>query len=104
MKILYVGDVMGELGIEVVGKILLKLRKEKQIDLVIAQAENTTNGKGLSQADFTRLKKIGIDSCSGGNWRMMQEDILPALNDPSQQIIRPANYPAGNPRLVYNNI
>lgn len=101
MKILYVGDVMGEPGLQVVEKVLPKLRRERQIDLVIAQSENVTEGKGITPADFQRLRKAGVDFCTGGNWSLYREEIIPALSDPAQPIIRPANYPAGTPGLSY---
>lgn len=99
MKILYVGDVMGEVGLEVLEKVLPGLRREKQIDLVIAQAENVTEGKGVSLPDFQRLRAAGVDFCTGGNWTLHRQEIIPALNDPVQPIIRPANYPDGTPGL-----
>ncbi len=104
MNILYVGDVMGEVGIEVVEKVLPGLVKEKQIDLVIAQAENVSEGKGITLADFQRLRKAGVDFCTGGNWSLHREEIIPALCDPAQPIIRPANYPAGTPGLGYKYV
>lgn len=104
MRILYVGDVMGEPGVEVLEKVLPDLKKQKHIDLVIAQAENVTDGKGINQADFQRIRQAGVDFCTGGNWSLFREDILPALNDPTQPIIRPANYPAGTPGLGYKYI
>ena len=104
MNILYVGDVMGEAGLRVVERELPKLRAEKQIDFVVAQAENVTDGRGVSQADFKRLRNAGIDFCSGGNWSLYREEIIPALQDPNQPIIRPANYPAGTPGLGYKTV
>jgi len=101
VKILYLGDVMGELGLRTVERVLPNLRSERQIDFVVAQAENVTDGKGISQADFTRLKKAGVDFCTGGNWTLYLEEIYPALNNPSQPIVRPANYPEGTPGLAY---
>lgn len=92
---------MGEVGIEVVEKVLPILRQEKHIDLVIAQAENVTAGKGISVEDFARLKRAGIDFCTGGNWTLHNEEIYPALSDPSQPIVRPANYPAGTTGSSY---
>jgi 2',3'-cyclic-nucleotide 2'-phosphodiesterase len=97
MKVLYLGDIMGEPGINVVSEILLTLKKDKQIDLVIAQAENVTEGKGLSKADFIRLKNMGIDFCTGGNWSLHKTDIHDYLADPQQPVIRPANYPEDTP-------
>jgi len=99
MNILYLGDIMGEPGIQVVEKQLPALRKEYDIDAVIAQAENLSDGKGIRIADLKRLQKIGIDFCTGGNHSFFRSEIYPALSDPSQPIIRPANYPTGNPGL-----
>lgn len=99
MNILYVGDVMGEAGIEVIEIVVPRLRQQKSIDLVIAQAENVSDGKGINVADFTRLRKAGVDFCTGGNWSLHEEEIIPALSDPAQPIIRPANYPLGTPGL-----
>jgi metallophosphoesterase (TIGR00282 family) len=99
MNILYVGDVMGETGLEVVEKLLPPLRKEEKLDLVIAQAENLTEGRGILPQDFERLTRAGVDFCTGGNWTMYRDEIFPALNDPTQPIIRPANYPTSTPGL-----
>ena len=104
MNILYVGDIMGEVGIEVVEKVIPDLRKEKQIDLVIAQSENVSDGKGISLSDFQRLQKAGVDFFTGGNWSLHKADILPALSDPNQPIIRPANYPVGTPGMGFKYI
>jgi len=101
MNILYLGDVMAEPGIKVVEKVLPGLRASHKIDLVIAQAENLSDGKGIRRDDFTRLKKAGVDFCSGGNHSLFRPEILPQLNDPAQPVIRPANYPAGTPGLGY---
>jgi metallophosphoesterase (TIGR00282 family) len=101
MNILYVGDIMGEPGLKFIERELPKIRNEHKVDVVIAQAENVTDGKGISLADFWRLKKAGVDFCTGGNWSLHQEEIVQAMNDPGQPIIRPANYPEGTPGLGY---
>jgi 2',3'-cyclic-nucleotide 2'-phosphodiesterase len=101
MNILYVGDIMGEPGIRLIEKELPKLRNELKVDVVIAQAENVSNGKGVNLADFWRLRKAGVDFCTGGNWSLHEEEIVQAMNDPAQPIIRPANYPDGTPGLGY---
>lgn len=88
---------MGEAGIRTVAKVLPEIKKEHAVDLVIAQAENVTNGKGLSKQDFKRLRDMGIDFCTGGNWTMNLDELHDFLNDPQQPVIRPANYPAGTP-------
>jgi metallophosphoesterase (TIGR00282 family) len=101
MKILYVGDIMAEPGIRAVEKVLPKLKKDLQIDLVIGQAENLSDGKGILPKDFSRIQKTGIDFCTGGNWSLNKEEIIPYLEDPNEPIIRPANYPAGTAGLGY---
>ena len=101
MKILYVGDVMGEMGLKVVEKALPDLRREHSVDLVIAQAENLSDGKGVRLADFERLQKAGVDFCTGGNHIAFRPEVIPLLEDPRVPIIRPANYPDGTPGLGY---
>jgi hypothetical protein len=104
MNILYVGDVMGEPGIRVIEKIVPSLRSEQQIDLVIAQGENVTDGKGITPDDFNRLQAAGVDFCTGGNWTLHRDEITTMLDDPDEPIIRPANYPVGTPGLGYKFI
>lgn len=101
MNILYIGDIMGEVGVDVVERSLPELRHKHEIDLAIAQVENVTEGKGITQVDFQRLRKAGVDFGTGGNWSLFRDDIFPALNDSHQPIVRPANYPTGAPGLVY---
>jgi metallophosphoesterase (TIGR00282 family) len=101
MNILYLGDVMAEAGIKVVEERLPKLRQEYEVDIVIAQAENTTDGRGINKADFKRLRRAGVDFCTGGNWTLHDSDIHDYLDDPQQPIVRPANYPPGTPGKGY---
>ncbi|HSX29810.1 MAG TPA: TIGR00282 family metallophosphoesterase [Candidatus Saccharimonadales bacterium] len=104
MTILYVGDVMGESGIRIVERVLPGLKKDKAIDLVIAQAENLSDGKGVRPDDLKRLQAAGVDFCTGGNHSFFREEIFDALNDPGQPIIRPANYPTGTPGLGHKYV
>jgi len=101
MKILYVGDIMGEPGIEVVESVLPGLLKDQQIDLVIAQAENVSEGRGITVEDYRRLQKAGVNFFTGGNWSLHQKEIWPLLENADEPIVRPANYPAGTPGLGY---
>src|SRR5262249_577598 len=104
VNILYVGDVMAETGLRAGGKALSAIRQEKAFDLGVTQAENVTEGRGITPADFKRLRAAGVDFCTGGNWSLYHEAIAPALTDPQQPIIRPANYPEGTPGLGYKYI
>jgi metallophosphoesterase (TIGR00282 family) len=92
---------MGEPGIQMVETLLPALRHTHAIDVVIAQAENLSDGKGVRAADFERLRKAGVDFCTGGNHTLYRPEIYPQLNNPASPIIRPANYPAGTPGRGY---
>jgi metallophosphoesterase (TIGR00282 family) len=91
MKILYIGDVMGEVGIETVENILPELVQSKSIDLVIAQAENVTNGKSMSLVDMKRLQDTGVHFFTGGNHTPALQEIHASLEDENVPIIGPAN-------------
>ncbi len=101
MNILYIGDIMAEPGLTLIEKYLPNLRRQYAADVVIAQAENLSDGKGIMLLDFNRLKKAGVDFCTGGNHSFAREEIFAQMNDPAQPIIRPANYPTGTPGLGY---
>lgn len=91
MKLLYIGDIMGEAGIETVGKVLPDLKKQEHIDVVIAQAENVTAGRGMSVEDYKRLVSLGVEGFSGGNHTVSLSETTALLNDPNVPVTGPAN-------------
>ena len=91
MKILYIGDVMAEMGIQAIETVLPSLRAEKQIDFVVAQAENVSDGKGLNLEDFERLKRAGIDAFTGGNHTPQRAELCELLEDRQAPVVGPAN-------------
>lgn len=93
MKILYVGDVMGPMGVAVLERLLPELRESERIDVVIAQAENVTAGKGLNIADYEKLRAVGVDGFTGGNWTPYLKETLNLLSDPNIPVAGPANMP-----------
>jgi metallophosphoesterase (TIGR00282 family) len=104
VKILYIGDIMGAAGIKAVGEILPKLKNQYELDLVIAQGENVSQGKGIIPEDYNRLKDLGVDFLTGGNWTIHKPEIWPLLKNAAEPIIRPANYKfvtkSGNKTIV----
>lgn len=104
MNILYVGDVMGDPGIAVVEQVLPGLREQYSIDLVIAQAENLSDGKGVRVRDFDRLRAAGVDFGTGGNHILRRAEAHLLLDDPDVPLIRPANYPPTTPGRGYKYI
>lgn len=101
MKLLYLGDVMGLPGLEAVELVLPEVTKAYDVDVVIAQAENLSDGKGVRLDDFERLQAAGVHFCTGGNHTLFRSEIFSSLSDPDEPIIRPANYPDGTPGLGY---
>lgn len=97
MNILYIGDIMGKPGVDVVKKVLPELLRDYTLDLIIAQAENVTEGRGMSRADYKMLHTLGIDFFTGGNWSLYRPELHKDLADPSEPVIRPANYPKNTP-------
>lgn len=101
MRFLYIGDIYGEPGVEVVRKTLPELKKTHNIDVVIAQSENVSEGRSLLPKDRVLLQSLGIDFFTGGNWSLFRDEAHGDLNDPNVPVTRPANYPEGTPGLGY---
>lgn len=97
MRILMIGDIFGRRGRETVKKLLPGLKKEKDIQLVIANCENLSHGKGATLETIQEMKQSGIDFFTSGNhiWHS-SKDLINKLSDKKFPVLRPANYPEGN--------
>ena len=96
--VIYLGDVVGEVGLAALGLRIDQLRQDYSPDVIIAQGENLSGGRGITPADFDRLRDLGIDGVTGGNWSLHHSEIEPLLADPNQPITAPANWlPAAGP-------
>lgn len=93
MKILTVGDIVGENGLDKLKQILPKLREEKQIDFVVVNAENVAGGMGITLKNWNELLKLNIDAFTMGNHTWAKKDIFQFIDHP--KLIRPANYSKG---------
>jgi metallophosphoesterase (TIGR00282 family) len=91
MRILYIGDVMAAMGVATVQRVLPHLRITEHIDLVIAQAENVTHGKGLGVEDYQQLRSYGVDGFTGGNHTLSLKDGLGLLKDVHVPVTGPSN-------------
>ncbi|MGL5591386.1 MAG: TIGR00282 family metallophosphoesterase [Mycoplasmoidaceae bacterium] len=89
MKILFIGDISGEDGIRAIKDNVKSIIKNEKIDYVIANAENTTDGRGLNFTDYKKLMEYGINFFTMGNHTWKQKDCKIVLSE--QNIIRPAN-------------
>lgn len=99
MKILAVGDLVGETGLERLKKDLPKLQEAENIDFTIVNGENVAGGMGMTTKNFHELNKLNIDVITMGNHTWGKKDIFSFIDKPN--IIRPANYSRGVPGHGY---
>ncbi len=100
MRVMLVGDVIGRPGRRAFRKYVQQLRKEKGIDVVIANGENSAAGKGLTRTSLDELYSGGADIVTTGNHVWDKKDVLEFI-DSEPFLIRPANYPEGAPGKGY---
>ena len=100
MKILAVGDLVGESGVKKLKEILPNLRKENNIDFVIVNAENSAGGMGITTKIFNDLKALNIGAITMGNHTWGKKDIFTFIDD--EKLLRPANYSRGVVGKGYN--
>lgn len=96
MKVLFIGDIIGEPGRKMVRQHLRGLREAHRPDLVIANGENAAGGFGITSVIADELFFLGIDVLTSGNHVWDKKEIEPYLAK-QDRLIRPANYPEGNP-------
>ena len=91
-----VGDAVGRTGRRAVAALLPKLRRELEIDLVIANGENAAAGRGLTLSSAEEFLAAGVDIITSGNHIWDQKEIVGHLEG-ALPIVRPLNYPPGAP-------
>ena len=96
VRILFVGDVVGNPGRRALSEVLEKTVDRRKIDFTIVNIENAAGGFGLTREIYDDLKKLPIDVFSSGNHIWDRREFVPAL-DELEDVLRPANYPKGNP-------
>ena len=97
MKILFIGDIFGKAGRDAVKQIVPALRQTEAIDLVVANGENANHGNGISFDNYQELRDAGVDWLTSGDHIWSVKEFVGQLDDPTIQVLRPANYPAGAP-------
>ena len=95
-KLLCVGDVVGKPGCRVLSQKLSQLRKEHDIDCVIANVENAAGGSGLTVNLYEKMRRYGVDLMTMGDHVYRRDEIIPILRE-SSCIVRPANLPPQAP-------
>jgi metallophosphoesterase (TIGR00282 family) len=91
-----IGDVVGEPGLEALEAKLPGLIREYGADFVVVNGENAAEGFGMLEVSLRRILAAGADVVSSGNHIWEKREFWPLLEG-EQRMLRPANYPAGNP-------
>src|SRR4051794_16761422 len=96
MRMLFLGDIVGNCGRDAVVKAVPRLRRELALDYIVVNGENIAGGRGITPATADDLFDCGVDLISGGNHTFQHREVYPYL-DETPGITRPLNYPPGAP-------
>jgi 2',3'-cyclic-nucleotide 2'-phosphodiesterase len=96
VNVLYIGEIVGKSGVFCVKNVLPKLKKERNIDFVVACGDSATGGAGIGKNHSIYLRKLGIDVITGGECVYYKKDMVEHIQH-APYVLRPANYPQGNP-------
>jgi 2',3'-cyclic-nucleotide 2'-phosphodiesterase len=96
MRLLFIGDIVGTPGVQLVRRAVPLVRAREGIDLVVANAENAAGGSGLYPNTLRQLKAAGVDAVTMGDHLYKKVDLVPALTA-DEPIVKPANFPATAP-------
>src|SRR3979411_2850981 len=92
MLVLFIGDIVGAPGRQIVQDRLADIVAQRQIDLVIANGENSASGFGITPRLADDLLGMGIEVLTGGNHSWDRKEILDYLSHPPR-LLRPGNFP-----------
>ena len=91
MKILAVGDIIGEVGVKELKNKLYQIRQKEEINFVIVNGENAAEGMGITKKNFEDIISQNVDVVTMGNHTWGKKEIFKFIDHP--KLIRPANYP-----------
>ncbi len=100
MRVLMIGDIVGKPGRRAVRTLLPGIKNEFGVDLVVANAENSAGGFGLTPSTSDELLDAGVDVITTGNHVWDQQEIIEYL-DSEAPVLRPLNFPPGLPGRGY---
>ena len=96
MKLLFIGDIVGEPGRRAVKILLPKLREQHALDFVIANGENSAGGSGITPKLAEEIFSCGVDVITSGDHLWDQKEVVELLAN-EKRFLRPLNYPAAVP-------
>ena len=96
MKLLFIGDIVGQPGRRAVAELLPKLRERHSLDFVIANGENSAGGSGITPKTAGEIFSAGVDVITSGDHVWDQKEVMELLAN-EKRFLRPLNYPLGTP-------
>lgn len=92
MRILFVGDVVGNIGLKALDTYLKELKSDLKPQLTIVNGENSNGGKGIKESEFKSILNSGADIVTSGNHVWDKREVLDFIND-KDNMLRPLNFP-----------
>jgi len=96
MNLLFIGDVVAEPGVRAIASRLAALKRQYQLDLTVANAENVADGAGVTRQTAKLLFDAGVDVLTNGNHAWDKKEALEYIAT-ERRLLRPHNYPEGTP-------
>ena len=96
MKILFIGDIYGSLGRQMLQEQLPKIKETYKPHFIIANGENISHGKGINEKYYKFLLEQGVNVVTLGNHTWDNRSIFDFIDD-TDKLVRPANFPESNP-------
>lgn len=96
IKLLFIGDIVGEPGRKAVREILPKLRAQHGLHFVVANGENSAGGNGITPRLAVEIFSAGVDVITTGDHLWDQKEVMQLLAG-EPRFVRPLNYPPGTP-------
>ena len=100
MRILFIGDIVGQPGVNMVVKAVPRLIESERLDLVVANAENASGGAGMTPSVYRQLRQAGVDAVTMGDHIYKKQDLMKLMAE-GEPICKPANYPPEAPGREY---
>jgi metallophosphoesterase (TIGR00282 family) len=94
VKLLFIGDIVGQPGRRAVKELVPKLRQAHGIHLVIANGENSAGGSGITPKTAEEIFSAGVDVITSGDHLWDQKEVMELLAN-EKRFVRPLNYPPG---------
>jgi len=96
VKLLFIGDIVGQPGRHAVRELLPRLREQHVLDFVIANGENSAGGSGITPKTAAEIFSAGVDVITSGDHLWDQKEVMELLAG-EKRFLRPLNYPAEVP-------